>query len=199
MVSSFVCRIRCRRQIKRWRIRVPKHRFHVWIDLALLAHLCQALVPLVDSGANRGCFNGTASRSSRSISTTSSACLLRTQSNQESLMRSKLPGYTSRRLHSCCPCMLLQDSMYLRCPRHAISHRSIGRRGGTRRRLLTSSSWLLWHVVCFWKSCAPPRRFRMFIDGQQQWLPASASGHSWDILMFVVQANFVGAAQKKFD
>ena len=86
--------------------------------------------------------------SSSSGSTTSSACLLRTQSNQENLMRNKLPGCTSRRLHSCCPCMLLHDSVQLRCPRHATSHRSIYRRGGTRRWLLTRSSCLLGHVVC---------------------------------------------------
>jgi len=72
------------------------------MDLALLAHLCQALVPLVDSGSKGGDFIGTASTTSSSSSTISSAYLLRTQSNQESLMRSKLPGYTSRRLHSCC-------------------------------------------------------------------------------------------------
>ena len=119
------------------------------MDLALLVHLCQALVPLVDSGSKGGDFIGTASSSSSSSSsTTTSACLLRTQRNQESLMRSKLPGYTSRRLHSCCPCMLLHDSVQLRCPRHATSHRSIYRRGGTRRWLLTSSSCLLGHVVC---------------------------------------------------
>jgi len=107
----------------------------------ILVHLCQTLVPLVDSGSKGGGFIGTASSSSSSSSsTTSSACLLRMQRNQESLMRSKLPGYTSRRLHSCCPCMPLHDSVQLRCPRHATSHRSIGRRGGTRRRLLASSS-----------------------------------------------------------
>jgi len=30
-----------------------KNRFHVWMDLAHLAHLCQALVPLVDSSSRR--------------------------------------------------------------------------------------------------------------------------------------------------
>jgi len=115
-----------------WRSQIPcldgKNRFHVWMDLALLAHLCLALVPLVDSGSNEGGFIGTASiTTSSSISTSSSVYLLRTQSNQESLMRSKLPGYTSRRLH-CCPCMLLHDSVQLYCPLHATNHRSIDRR-----------------------------------------------------------------------
>ena len=48
----------------------------------------------------------------------------------------------------------------------------------------------------FWKSCAPPQRFCMFIEGQ---LPTSASGSSWEIFMFVVRANFVGNGQKKVD
>ena len=33
--------------------------------------------------------------------------------------------------------------------------------------LLTSSSWLLGHVVCLGKSCAPPRRFRKKIVDQK--------------------------------
>jgi len=145
------------------------------MDLALLTHLCQALVPLVDSGSKGRGFIGTASSSRsrcNSGSTTSSACLLRTQSNQESLIRSKLPGCTSRRLHNCCPCMVLHDSVQLRCPRHATSHRSIYRRGGTLRWLLTSNSCPLGHVVCLGKSCAPPQRFH----GQQWKFPASAPG-----------------------
>ena len=116
------------------------------MDLALLTHLCQVLVPLVDSGSKGGGFFDTVSRSrstSNSGSTTTSAYLLRTQSNQESLMRNKLPGCTSRRLHNCCPCMLLHDSVQLRCPLQATSHRIIYRRGGTQRWLLTSSSCLL--------------------------------------------------------
>ena len=130
------------------------------MDLALLTHLCQDLVPLVDSGSKGGGFIGTASSStssSSSGSTTSSACLLRTQSNQESLMRSKLPGCTSRRLHSCCSCMLLHDSVQLRCPRHATSHRSIYRRGGTWRWLLTSSSCLLGRRVSWKELCSTPK------------------------------------------
>ena len=43
----------------------------------------------------------------------------------------------------------------------------------------------------FWKTCAPPRRFCMFFDGQ---LSASASEETF---MFVVRANFVGNVQKK--
>ena len=122
-----------------------------------------------------GGFFGTTSSSrstSNSGSTSSSTCLLRTQSNRESLMRSKLPGCTSRRLHSCCPCVVLHDSVQLRCPRHVTRHRSIYRRGGTRRWLFTSRSCLLGHVVCRGKSCAPPQRFH----GQQRKLPASAPG-----------------------
>jgi len=73
--------------------------------------------------------------------------------------RNKLPGYTSRRLHSYCPCMMLYDSVQLRCPRHATSHGSIYRRGGTRRWLSRGTSYLLGHVVCLGKSCVPPQRF----------------------------------------
>jgi len=128
-----------------WRSQIPcldgKNRFHVWMDLALLAHLYQVLVPLVDSSSKRGGFIGTTSTttSSNRSSTISNAGLLRTQSNQENLMRSKLPGYTPRRLYSCCPCILLHDSVQLCCPRHTTSHRSIDRRGGTQRRLLAST------------------------------------------------------------
>ena len=115
------------------------------MDLALqgLAHLYQALVPLVNSSSKGGGFIGTAStttNSSSNSSTISSVCLLRTQSNQESLMRSKLPSYTSRRQHSCCPCMLVHDSMQLCFLRHATCYRSIDRSGGIQRRLLASSS-----------------------------------------------------------
>jgi len=124
-------------------------------------HLCQALVLLVNSGSKGGGFIGTASSSrssSSSGSTSSSACLLRTQStgNQESLTRSKLPGCTSRRLHSCCPCILLHDSVQLRCP-HVTSHRSIYRRGWTRIWLLTSSSCLLACRVSWKELCPTPK------------------------------------------
>ena len=87
------------------------------MDLALLTHLYQVLVPLVDSGSKGGDFFGTASSSRNrrnSGSTTRTTCLLRTQNNQENLMRSKLPGFTSRRLYNCCPCMVLHDSVQLR-------------------------------------------------------------------------------------
>ena len=84
----------------------------------------------------------------------------------------KLLGCTSRRLHSCCPCMVLHDSVQLRCPRHATSHRSIYRRGGTRRWLFTSISCLIGHVVCLGKSCAPPQMFHVTHCN----LPTSAPG-----------------------
>ena len=83
------------------------------------------------------------------------------------------PYRSSRRLHSYFPYMLLHDSVKLYYPRHATSHRSIDRRGGTQRRLLVSSSWLLWHVACLEKCCVPPHRFCMFHEGHQRWLPAS--------------------------
>ena len=69
------------------------------MDLALLAHLYQTLVSMVDSGSKGGDFIDTTSTNSNSIrsSTTNSAYLLRTQSNQESLMRSKHFDYTSWR------------------------------------------------------------------------------------------------------
>jgi len=53
--------------------------------------------------------------------------------------------------------MLLHDSMQLRCPHHATSHRNTGhgRRGGTWRWLLTS----LGHVVCLGKSCVRTPKF----------------------------------------
>jgi len=142
-----------------------------------------------------GRFIGTASSSRSSISsgsTTSSACLLRTQSNQESLMRNKLPGFTSRRLHSCCPCILQNDSVQLRCPRHATNHRSNYRRGESRRWLLTSNSCLLGHVVCFGKSCAPPQRFCVLFTGNSGSFPPQPLGRS-----FVVDANFVGQKKAK--
>ena len=85
---------------------------------------------------------------------------------------SKLPSCTPRRLHSCCPCMLLDDSVQLRCPRHATSHRSIYRRGGTRRWLLTSSSCLLGHVVCLGKSCTPPQGFVYRATAEAPWVAA---------------------------
>jgi len=125
-------------------------------------------------------------------STTTSACLLRTQSNQESLMRNKLPGCTSRRLYRCCPCILLHDSVQLRCPRHATRHRSIYRRGETRRWLLTSSSCLLGHVVCFGKSWAPPQRFCVLFTGNSGSFPPQPLGRS-----FVVRADFVGQKKSK--
>ena len=80
------------------------------------------------------------------------------------------------RLHLQASAQLLHDSVQLRCPRHATSHRSIYRRGGTRRWLLTSSSCLLGHVVYLGKSCASPQRFCVFVHGQQPKRPASADG-----------------------
>jgi len=165
-----------------WRSQIPclhgKNRFHVRMDLTLLAHLWQVLVPLVDSGSKGGDLIGTTSTTTTttSSSTARSACLLRTQSNQEDLMRRKLPGYTSRRLHRCCPCMLLYDSVQLCCPLHITSHRSIDRRGGTQRRLLASSSWLLWQVACLGKCCVQPHRFCIFVHDQQRWLPPQPLG-----------------------
>jgi len=53
-----------------WRSQIAcldgKNRFHVWMDLTLLAHLCQALVPLVDSDSKGGGFVGTASTTNSS-------------------------------------------------------------------------------------------------------------------------------------
>jgi len=70
------------------------------MDLALLTHLFQALVPLVDSGSKGGGFFGTSSsrrNRNNSDSTTNSTCLLRTQNNQDNLMRSK--AQQTARLH----------------------------------------------------------------------------------------------------
>ena len=59
--------------------------------------------------------------------------------------------------------------------------------------LIVGSHYCVMHFARFF---APPRRFCTFVDGQQRWLPASASGLQ-AIFMFVVHANFVGKRKEK--
>ena len=79
-----------------WRSQIPcldgKNRFHVRMDLALLAHSWSGLVSLVDNSSKRGGFIDTVS--------TNSVPGAYAEKPRESDAH-KLPGYTSRCLYSC--------------------------------------------------------------------------------------------------